>query len=112
ERKENALFSAEAIEAIYKISEGIPRLVNTLCENCLMLGFGLQLKHITPAIVREVVSDLRLEQPAANGESRNRVQGTQVYRDGDNAQATASGFPALSEDLKRRNLYTSPKQEG
>jgi general secretion pathway protein A len=112
ERNENGIFSAEAIEAIYKISEGIPRLVNTLCENCLMLGFGLQLKHITAAIVREVVSDLRLEQPAAIGEPRNRVQGTQVYSDGDTAQATVSDFPALSEDLKRRNLYTSPKQEG
>src|SRR5215469_3629654 len=67
ERNENGIFSAEAIQAIYKISEGIPRLVNTLCENCLMLGFGLQLKHITAAMVREVVSDLRLEQPAPNG---------------------------------------------
>ena len=109
ERNENVIFSAEAIEAVYKISEGIPRLVNTVCENCLMLGFGLQLKHITAEIVREVVSDLRLEQPAANGESPNRVQGTQVYSGVDTAQATASGIPALSEDLERRNALHEPE---
>jgi general secretion pathway protein A len=46
------LFSKEAVEAIYFISKGIPRLVNTLCENSLMLGYGLQVKQITPAIVK------------------------------------------------------------
>jgi len=76
---ENAIFSREAIEAIYRASKGIPRLVNTLCENCMMLGFGLQLDQITPAVVREVVSDFRLDQSAdplaADGESRSAVEG-------------------------------------
>ena len=60
--KENTIFSKEAIEAVYSFSKGIPRLINTLCENSLMLGFGLQLSQITPAIVREVASDFRLDQ--------------------------------------------------
>jgi general secretion pathway protein A len=59
---EREIFSKEAIEAIHSISKGIPRLVNTLCENSLMLGYGLQAKQITPTIVREVASDFRLEQ--------------------------------------------------
>jgi general secretion pathway protein A len=70
-RNENVIFSKEAIETIYRISKGIPRLVNTLCENCLVLGYGLELNQITPAIVREVASDFRLDQSAAGGESRN-----------------------------------------
>jgi general secretion pathway protein A len=59
---ERNIFSKQAIEAIYHLSKGIPRLVNTLCENSLMLGFGLQQKQITPAIVREVAADFRLDQ--------------------------------------------------
>jgi general secretion pathway protein A len=59
------LFSKEAVEAIYFISKGIPRLVNTLCENSLMLGYGLQVRQITPAIVREVAADFRLDQATA-----------------------------------------------
>jgi type II secretory pathway predicted ATPase ExeA len=110
--KEHAIFSAEAIQVIYQIAKGIPRLVNTLCENCLMLGFGLQLEQITPAIVREVVSDFRLEQPAANGEPQDRVQGTQVYCDPRNMEAMTSDIPPLSEYLKRWNLHAIPKREG
>jgi general secretion pathway protein A len=59
---EDAIFSRKAIEAIYSLSKGIPRLVNTLCENSLMLGFGLQVSQITPAIVGEVAADFRLDQ--------------------------------------------------
>jgi general secretion pathway protein A len=59
------LFSKEAVEAIYFISKGIPRLVNTLCENSLMLGYGLQVRQITPAVVKEVAADFRLDQATA-----------------------------------------------
>jgi general secretion pathway protein A len=73
--KDNAIFSKEAIEAVYSFSKGIPRLINTLCENSLMLGFGLQLSQITPAIVREVASDFRLGQPAAPSEKTDNREG-------------------------------------
>lgn len=62
---EKALFPKETIEAVCHVSKGIPRLVNTLCENALMLGYGMQARQITPAIIREVASDFRLDQVAA-----------------------------------------------
>jgi general secretion pathway protein A len=72
---ENAIFSREAIEAIFALSNGIPRLVNTLCENSLMLGFGLQLAQITPAVVQEVASDFRLDQSAAQSDNSDGSEG-------------------------------------
>jgi general secretion pathway protein A len=54
------IFSNEAIEAIHKFSSGIPRLVNTLCENSLISGYGRQVKQITVEIVQEIAIDLRL----------------------------------------------------
>src|ERR1700733_8232783 len=56
-----AIFPNETIALIQKISHGLPRLVNTLCENSLLLGFGHNLHQITPEIVQEVAHDLCLD---------------------------------------------------
>jgi hypothetical protein len=56
----NSLFPAETVAAIHRHSRGIPRLINTVCENALIAGFAKQAKQISPAIVDEVASDLRL----------------------------------------------------
>jgi hypothetical protein len=54
------IFPENTIDAIYKFSRGIPRLVNTLCENSLVAGYGRQVKTITPEMVQEVAEDFRL----------------------------------------------------
>jgi len=74
----NAIFSRQAIEAIYGVSKGIPRLVNTLCENCLMLAFGLQLPQITPSVVEEVAADFRLELSAVPSDNGDSLDGPRV----------------------------------
>jgi general secretion pathway protein A len=56
----SALFPLETIEAVHKFSGGIPRLVNTLCENALISGYGRQAKQITAELIAEVAADLRL----------------------------------------------------
>lgn len=72
---QNAIFSRGAIEAIYTLSRGIPRLVNTLCENSLMLGYGLQLDQITPPVVHEVANDFRLDQSAPPSDPTDSREG-------------------------------------
>jgi general secretion pathway protein A len=59
-----AIFPDETMAVIYEFSRGIPRIINNLCENSLLCGYGKQVKVITAEIVREVVSDLRLNQLA------------------------------------------------
>jgi general secretion pathway protein A len=54
------IFPEETIELIYKCSSGIPRLVNTLCENSLLLGFWHNQPQISWEIVLEAAADLRL----------------------------------------------------
>ena len=54
------IFPEHTIDAIYKFSGGIPRLVNTLCENSLVAGYGRQVRTITPEIVQEIAEDFRL----------------------------------------------------
>lgn len=50
-----SLFSQDAIDAIFKASGGIPRLINVLCHKALMVGFGkgdhsIPLAHAVSAI--------------------------------------------------------------
>lgn len=69
------LFTDEAIVVIHEFAHGIPRLINTLCENSLVSGYGKQAKQITEELVREAAEHLRLNSvavapaPAANWES-------------------------------------------
>lgn len=54
------LFSEDAITKIYECSHGLPRLINTICENALISGFAQQVRTISPAIIDEVAADFRL----------------------------------------------------
>ncbi len=56
-----SVFPAEAISCVYQCSHGIPRLINTLCENALVAGFAHQTKIVTPEMVREVSVEFRLD---------------------------------------------------
>jgi general secretion pathway protein A len=70
-----AIFSEEAISAIHEFSFGIPRLINTICDNSLISGYGRQSKQITREIVREVAAELRLDVAASSVTQRGRSFG-------------------------------------
>jgi general secretion pathway protein A len=53
------LFTENAIHAIYQSSQGIPRLINILCDACLVYGFAEELKRIDEKIVEKVIADKR-----------------------------------------------------
>jgi general secretion pathway protein A len=55
------IFPDETIQAIHQFSRGIPRLINSICENALIAGYSNQVQQITLQIVEEVAGDLCLE---------------------------------------------------
>jgi general secretion pathway protein A len=57
------LFTPDAVALIYRASEGIPRLINNICDNALLTGFALNAKRITAGIVSDVAESLDLLQP-------------------------------------------------
>lgn len=68
-------FSPEALGQITHWSAGIPRLVNVLCDNALVLAFGEGSTAVTAANVAEVASDLEMrEGPAARTALRPRTR--------------------------------------
>jgi len=58
------VFSGEALDRIYEYSRGIPRIVNTLCENSLVSAFARELRPVSAEIITEVAADFRLTAPS------------------------------------------------
>jgi general secretion pathway protein A len=54
------LFPIETIADIYQHSQGIPRLINTICENALIAGYARQMRTITPDVIDDIAVDFRL----------------------------------------------------
>jgi general secretion pathway protein A len=54
------LFPLDTTAAVYSHSRGIPRLINTICENALIAGYVKQSRSVTPAIIEDIASDFRL----------------------------------------------------
>jgi general secretion pathway protein A len=54
------LFPAKTTATVFRHSRGIPRLINTICENALLSAYAKQLPGVTPEIVDEVAKDFRL----------------------------------------------------
>ena len=65
------LFSREAEDQIYHFSRGIPRLVNVVCDNALVIGYALGKKRIGADLISEAAADLlsveasTVEEPSA-----------------------------------------------
>jgi general secretion pathway protein A len=54
------IFESEAVANIHRYASGIPRVINLLCEHCLVSAFVDQQKVITPQVVDTVARDFDL----------------------------------------------------
>ncbi len=52
------LFTEKALKEIYQRSGGIPRLINILCDNSLLIGYALDQEIVDGKSVREAARDL------------------------------------------------------
>jgi type II secretory pathway predicted ATPase ExeA len=59
-RNANELFPPDTVPMVYKLSRGIPRLINSICDNALLLAFAQQAECVSLAMLREVSNDLDL----------------------------------------------------
>lgn len=67
------LFAADTIPAIHRYSGGVPRLINTLCDNCLFETYMLKNSTVDLKVVHSVAGDLGLlRQPLAEITPVNR----------------------------------------
>jgi hypothetical protein len=55
------LFPEETIATIHCFSRGLPRLINTICENSLIAAYAKRQPNVTPEIVEYVAKEFRLD---------------------------------------------------
>ena len=76
------VFPMETILEIQRQSRGLPRLINTLCENALINGYARQLQSVPPEIIEEIAADFRLnvEHPSMLDRAVRNEQSSEVER--------------------------------
>jgi len=53
-----SLFNQRTQQLIWEYSGGVPRKINVLCDNALLIGYGLKKKKIDTDVVKEAINDL------------------------------------------------------
>jgi len=58
-RFHSPVFTKSALKQIVRKANGIPRVINILCDNALAMTFGYKRKRVTGKIIKEVIKDLQ-----------------------------------------------------
>jgi len=59
--RNQAVIPAEIVEEIHFRSQGIPRVINSICDNLLLTAFAMEQKSVNLTMLDEVTADMRLE---------------------------------------------------
>lgn len=65
---QGVIFSEDTIDRVFRYSRGLPRLINSLCDNALLTAYGKKLDTVHPYIIDEVAQQLRIE--VADGQDK------------------------------------------
>jgi len=55
-----AVFTAEALQAVSRTTQGYPRLINIICDHALMSGYSRGLNQIDAEIIHECAEELKI----------------------------------------------------
>jgi len=64
------IFNSRARQLIWQHSLGVPRKINILCDNALLIAYGMDKKKVVPAIIREAMEDLSFSPPRKKRKTR------------------------------------------
>jgi general secretion pathway protein A len=57
-----SLFAPDAVQQIARFSKGIPRLINTICDNALLAAYSAGQKSVSCEMIEKISYDLRLSE--------------------------------------------------
>jgi len=64
-----AIFDAGLLAKIFKYSQGIPRLINLICDRCLLCAYSESSQKITVKMLKQAVQEIDLSAQVNNGVS-------------------------------------------
>jgi general secretion pathway protein A len=100
-------FTPEAIDKIYAHSQGIPRVINMVCNNALLIGYVTEAAQITPEIIKEAIEiQFNQENPEL------KTTETQLKQKNSELKETETQLKQLNEQLNsnQEKLATTQSQ--
>jgi general secretion pathway protein A len=97
------LFPEETVVAVHRHSGGIPRLINTLCENALIAAYSKQAPEVSPAMIDDIAIDFRLGVHSVAVELETPLEEMDL-------QKAARSLLELYAHLQRENREEGPKK--
>lgn len=82
------LFTPPAIEKIHRLSRGIPRLINSVCDKALLAGFVKEARVITDAMIADVEAEV-------GGQLRDPHRQPSAFREAIRVGRSAEGIVLL-----------------
>jgi hypothetical protein len=55
------IFTGSALRAVHRLSGGIPRIINVICDNALLTAYSKQAAKVPAQMVEEAAADLGFE---------------------------------------------------
>jgi general secretion pathway protein A len=101
------IFSKEAIQAVHMYSQGIPRIVNLLCEHSLINAYVDHLRPVPAHLVEEVAREFQLDEIEPTARARLAPTGTQAS----DTQALLQNLDELLGRLRQSNVMLSSTRE-
>jgi general secretion pathway protein A len=96
----NTIFPLETVGAIYRYSSGVPRLVNSICEQALVAAYARQVLVVPVEIIDDVASYFRLR-PTPDLEQSEKLR-SQVERTGNSvSELCPQPEPALDASAEK-----------
>ena len=93
------VFTVAAERAVFRFSRGIPRVINVLCDNALIVAFSRQSERVSAQMIEEAARELGLEESAADPRSER-----------ESARAERKARPGFLRRLwRRRALQPAPE---
>ncbi len=99
-----AIFTEAAVTTVFRLSKGIPRLINTICENALLVGYAKPSPIVTPEIVDAVAKDLRV---GVTSRLKGNQEGSSLQTDDKKLLWAVRTLLELHEHLKEEDTVPS-----
>lgn len=76
---DQTVFPDEVLQEVHLRSQGIPRVINAVCDNLLLTAFAMESRITTVEMLDEVCQDMRLEWPGRRVRGRTGFDESPVY---------------------------------
>jgi general secretion pathway protein A len=72
-------FTPKALQAVHRITAGIPRLINLVCDRALLAAYSERAQRVTPDMVRSGAASLDLAAPRPSMMGWLRTQAARIF---------------------------------